>query len=209
LLLTIPEETTFHCAEVSCRRKFTSDSWQLQHIKISHSEVLEVAHQENLTICSTPAHIEAAQRRQFNANNGSGKDLEVFPYLECIECIKDVESESLPPPSPRTEIYPSAGAPLIDYIAASWERNAQGCCETNQQINTWYPFVMHEDYDYIQYGIEKKGMKMYYDNMLKEEYTALRFRSFKNGDGVQKLMASMPDDKAHGEWELRTFEDMR
>jgi hypothetical protein len=45
--------------------------------------------------------------------------------------------------------------------------------------------------------------------VLKEDNTALRFRSFKNGDGVQKLVASMPDDLALGEWELHTLEDMR
>ena len=52
-------------------------------------------------------------------------------------------------------------------------------------------------------------MKTYYDSVLKEENTALRFRLFKNGDRVQKLVASIPDDLALGEWELHSLEDMR
>jgi hypothetical protein len=52
-------------------------------------------------------------------------------------------------------------------------------------------------------------MKTYCDHVLKEGNTALRFRSFKNGDGAQKLLAGMPDDQALREWELHTFEDMR
>jgi len=52
-------------------------------------------------------------------------------------------------------------------------------------------------------------MKTYYDSMLKGENTALHFPSFRNEDGVQKLVASMPDDLALGEWELHTFDDMK
>jgi len=52
-------------------------------------------------------------------------------------------------------------------------------------------------------------MMMYYDYVLKEENAALRFPSVKNGDGVQKLVASMPDDQALGEWELHALKDMR
>jgi len=52
-------------------------------------------------------------------------------------------------------------------------------------------------------------MKTYCDNVQKKEITNLRFRSIRNGDGVQKLTASMPDDNAPGEWELHTLEDMR
>jgi hypothetical protein len=52
-------------------------------------------------------------------------------------------------------------------------------------------------------------MKTYDDNMLKEENTTLRFRSFRDGDGVQKLVASMADNLALREWELRTLNDMR
>jgi hypothetical protein len=45
--------------------------------------------------------------------------------------------------------------------------------------------------------------------VLKKENTTLCFPSFKNGDGIQMLMATMPDDQALMEWELHTLEDMR
>jgi len=52
-------------------------------------------------------------------------------------------------------------------------------------------------------------MITYNDNMLKEENTALRFPSFKDWKDIQKLISSMPDHQALGQWELHTLENMR
>jgi hypothetical protein len=52
-------------------------------------------------------------------------------------------------------------------------------------------------------------MQTYYDNELKGANLALHFRSFENWDGVQMLVANMPDDEADGEWKVHTLKEMR
>jgi hypothetical protein len=135
--------------------------------------------------------------------------LDAFPYQEHVENIPDPESQPPPPPLLQTEIFPSAGAPLIEYIAKARECDPQGCLETNLQNNPYYQFAMLNQYNYMQCGIKKIGLNTYYDNVLKIENTALHFPSVKNEDGVKKLVACMQDDQALGEWELHTVENMR
>jgi len=107
------------------------------------------------------------------------------------------------------KIYPGARDCLCDYIAELSERDAQSCLVTKLQNNAYYPFATCGKYKYIQCGIKKKGLKTYYDNVLQEENTTLRFPSFRQVDGVQKVLPGTPDDQVVGEWEPNTLEDIR
>jgi hypothetical protein len=108
--------TPFRCPKLSCQKKFTSDSWWLKQIKLHHPEHFQVARQKKLTIRSAPRSIDSAHHREFNAIKDSVEDLDAFPDLEHIENI--TYSECQPPPPLRCmEIYPGAGALLIDFVA--------------------------------------------------------------------------------------------
>jgi len=60
--------------------------------------------------------------------------------------------------------------------------------------NPYYLFGTQEESDYTHCGIKTRTMRTYSDIALKEEFTALRSRNFNNADGLQKLVASIPDD---------------
>jgi len=108
---------------------FTSEIWRLNHINLHHPERLE----RNLDFDSAPRHVDPAQLLEFNANKVSVEDLDAFPHLEHIETISDSESQPPPPPLQQIETCPGAGAPQMEYIAETWERDAEGCLETTLQ----------------------------------------------------------------------------
>jgi len=163
----MPEKAPLRWPEFSCWKKFTSGSWPLKHIKLHHPERLQVPHQKNPTNGSAPRHFEPTQRGESNAKNESVEELDAFPSHEQVEYIADSESQPPQPPLPQTEIYPGAGTPLCDCIGEPWERNTPGCLEPNLQYNPNYPLATCEEYKCIHCGIKWKGIKTYYDNVLK------------------------------------------
>jgi len=204
---TMPEKTPFHCPDFPCWKKFTSDSWQLKHIKFHHPEHLHIA--KNSTVCTAPRSVQSAQPPEFNANNNSVEDLDQFRYFEYAENIAASMTYQARPPLLCKETFPGVWAPLTNYSAQLFEHNTQSFLERNWQNNSYYPFVMRQQYKYIQCGIRKKGVKMYYHNMRQEENPTLCFLSFKTEDWVLMLVATKSDVLAVGEWELQTLEDMR
>jgi len=104
-----------------------------------------------------------------------------FPYLKQVENIADLEYQQPPPRLLRTRTHPAAGASLTNYIADPRACDTQGCLETNLQNSPYYPFVTCKEYNHVQCGIEKKGMKMYYDNTLREETPLCVLETSKTG----------------------------
>jgi hypothetical protein len=130
-------------------------------------------------------------------------------YLEYVDNIADLEFQLPSPPVPPRDIFPGMGALVTEYIAAGGESDSQGCLETNLQNNPHSPYGTCKEYKYIHCGIPKTGMETYYDKVLQEKNQTLCFRSFKNGDGIQKLVARIPDDQVLCEWELHMLGDIR
>jgi len=199
VLSTMPEKTLFCCPDISCWKKFTSGSWQLKLIKLHHPKHLQTAHQENVTIFSTPQLVVPPHHHTFQGNNASVKYFDQFSHLVYGETIADSGSQSLPSPLLRMESYPSTDAPLSNSIAVQWKCATQGCPGMNEEINHYYPSVTSQVCRYILCRNKKNCVNKYNDNVLKEENTPVDFPGFKSWNSIQKLLERMPDDQALGE----------
>jgi len=177
----MPVKTPFCCPQFSSWMMFTSESWWLKHIKLHGPKRLHVACRRHLTIGSTAQWVQPTLCREFNANKDSVDDMDAFPSFEHIQSIIDSKSQTVPPPLPRRNTYPGGGAPRSDSSPEPSERDPQSCLETNIENNLFYLFATHEEYKYIQCGMNKKGEKRYYDNVLKQENIVRCFQATKMG----------------------------
>jgi hypothetical protein len=132
-----------------------------------------------------------------------------LPTAKNLQHIIDLESQPPPPSLSKTGTDHGPGAPQSEYVSEPLTHDTQGCLETNVHNDPYYPFATHEEYKYILCGNKEKGMMTYYDNVLKEEYTAQHVPNFQNRVCVQKLGAGMPDHQALVEWKLHTLEDTK
>ncbi|KAF8542578.1 hypothetical protein BDD12DRAFT_802789 [Trichophaea hybrida] len=187
--LTMLEKISVCCTNLSCQKKLISDSWQLKHTKLLHAEHIQVAHQWNLTFQSLPQRGDTAQHREFNINNDSVEHLDPFPHLKHIEINTESESQQPWHLLLGTESCSGAGLLQSDNIDEPPDRDTQGFPKTNLQNHSYYPYGMAEEYKYTQCGIKKRGMKKYYNNILKEANNILDFPSFNLRDDVSKLAA--------------------
>jgi hypothetical protein len=133
----------------------------------------------------------------------------MFLWLKSLKNIIYPESPPTPAPMTRTDSFLGSGTPLSKYIAEYWECKAPGCLETNLQYNPSNLFATRKCYTCIPCETKNKVIKRYYKNMLMKKHARLRFQSFKTGDGLEQLVASMPDDQSLREWELHTLRNIR
>jgi hypothetical protein len=204
-----------HSPVFSCRMKFKSETWMLKHIRQTHPAYLKkqktslLKPYDNLQRQAglIQQRLKSAPGSEFNTNNYHVTVQSAYPSREHLEFLMETQPE--PILEARIEIFPNAGAPLVGYQPQPWECDEDGNLEENLMNDPYFPFTTREEYKFVKRGIKKKGMKTYYDNVLKEENTGLRFPSFRNGGGIQRLVASIRDGKGLGKWGFHTLPDMR
>ena len=209
MLSILPEKSPFHCLEFSCRTKFTSDIWPLNLIKITHPEHLPVARQKNLIHCSVPLCVKS-----FSVLNSTLAkiQLKTCMHFPISNTLKSSQIQSLN----HCHILCSGWKHVLVRtlhcgitLLSHWNATFRVALRQAYKTIPTTCYATREEYRYILCWIKKKGMKRYYDNMLREESTALRFPSFKTGDGIRNFVATMTDNQALREWELHTLQDVR